>query len=407
LNKKSSFLYAVILVITIAAVSGWYWVNLQFLSREGGGSDFAVYWNSGRTVLYDNATPYGTLASSRSQNTIFGKAGGVGDPPTLLDLPFHIEVFVLPFAFIENFKVAGAMWMTLLEIIIVFNIFICFRFLRWEPNPLIGSATILFSIFFVYGLWAIISGNAVIISGFLIAGVLLALREDHDELAGILLALATFKFLTVGLVMFFIIIWAAVKRRNRLFLPFAMTLVILIAVSFFFFPNWFLPYARAIFANLKYGDWLSPAKIFQDELPFIGDKLGWIFSGSFAIVLFTEWWLAMKKDYPRMLWAAALTLAITPLLGLPTYPQNYVVLIIPLIIALSVMSNRWSLSKTIIISGILVSLFIGLWAIAVFAVDPKTALFFPMPVSVILMLYWVRWWVVMRPLESTDSLKSK
>jgi hypothetical protein len=407
LNKKSSFLYAVIIVITIAAVSGWYWVNFQFISREGGGSDFAVYWNSGRTVLYDNATPYGALASSRSQNTIFGIAGRVGDPPMLLDLPFHIEVFVLPFAFIQNFKVAGATWMSLLEILIVFTVFICFRFLRWEPNPLIGSAIILFSIFSVYGLWAAFSGNAVIISGLLIAGVLLALREDHDELAGILLALATFKFFTVGFVMFFIIIWSAFTKRKRLFLPFAMTLVILIAVSFFFFPNWFLPYARAIFANLKYGDWLSPAKIFQDELPFIGEKLGWIFSGSFVIVLFTEWWLAMKKDYPRMLWTAALTLAITPLLGLPTYPQNYVVLIIPLTIALSVMSNRWSPSRTIIISGILVLLFIGLWAIAVYAVDPKTALFFPMPMSVILMLYWIRWWVVKRPLESIDSLKSK
>jgi hypothetical protein len=407
LNKKSSFFYVAIIAITIAAVSGWYWVNFLFFSREGGGSDFAVYWNSGRTVLYDNATPYGTLASSRSQNTIFGIAGRVGNPPMLLDLPFHIEVFVLPFAFIENFKVAGAMWMTLLEIFIVFTIFICFRFLRWEPKPLIGGAIILFSIFFVYGLWAAISGNAVIISGLLIAGVLLAFREDHDELAGILLALATFKFLTIGFFMLFIIIWAAFKRRKRFFLPFSMTLVILVAVSFFFFPNWFLPYARAIFANLLHGDWLSPAKIFQDELPFIGEKLGWVFSGLFAIALLTEWWLAMKKDFPRMLWAAALTLAITPLLGLPTYPQNYAVLIIPLTIALSVMSIRWSSSNTIIIVAILVCLLVGLWAIAVFAVDPKTALFFPMPVFVILMLYWIRWWVVMRPLESKDSLKSK
>ena len=149
----------------------------------------------------------------------------------------------------------------------------------------------------------------------------------------------------------------------------------------------------------KYGDWLSPAKIFQDELPFLGEKLGWILSGFFAIVLLVEWWLAMKKDYPRMLWTAALTLAMTPLLGLPTYPQNYAVLIIPLIVALSVMSNRWSSSRTIIIDGLLVFLFVGLWAIAIFATDVKTALFFPLPVFVILLLYWIKWWVVSRPLE--------
>ena len=407
MNKQPTVVYFAIVALTLAAVGGWYWANYHFVSHEGGGSDFAVYWNSGRTVLYDNATPYGQLASSRSQNTIFGIAGRVGNPPTLLDIPFHIEVFVLPFAFIQNFKVASAIWMTLLEIFIVITVFICLRFLRWIPNPLIGSAIILFSIFSVYGLWAVISGNAVIISGLLIAGVLLALREDLDELAGILLALATFKFFTVGFVMFFIIIWAAFRRRKRLILPFAMTLVILIAVSFFFFPTWFLPYARAVFANLKFGEWLSPAKIFQDELPFIGEKLGWILSGFFAIVLLTEWWLAMKKDYPRILWTAALTLAITPLLGLPTYPQNYAVLIIPLIIALSVMSNRWSSSKTIIIDGILVFLFAGLWAIAIFADDAKSALFFPMPLFIILMLYWIRWWAVSQPFDSMDSLKSK
>lgn len=407
MNKQPSFVFFAIVALTLAAVGGWYWANFHFFSNEGGGSDFAVYWNSGRTVLYDNATPYGELASLRSQNTIFGIAGRAGDPPALLDLPFHIEVFVLPFAFIQNFKVAGAIWMTLLEIFIVITVFICLRFLRWEPKPLIVSAIIFFSIFSVYSLWAAISGNAVIISGLIIAGALLALREDHDELAGILLALTTYKFFTVGFVLLFIIIWAAFKRRKRLFLPFAMTLVILIAVSFFFFPNWFLPYARAIFANLKYGDWLSPAKIFQDELPFIGEKLGWILSGFFAIVLLTEWWLAMKKDYPRMLWTAALTLAITPFLGLPTYPQNYAVLIIPLIVALSVMSNRWPSTRTIIINGLLVLLFVVLWAIAVFATDPKTALFFPFPMFIILMLYWIRWWVVSHPLDSMNTLKSK
>ena len=407
MNKQPTVVYFAIVALTLAAVGGWYWANYHFVSHEGGGSDFAVYWNSGRTVLYDNATPYGQLASSRSQNTIFGIAGRVGIPPMLLDIPFHIEVFVLPFAFIQNFKVASAIWMTLLEILMVITVFICLRFLRWIPNPLIGSAIILYSIFSVHGLWAVISGNAVIISGLLIAGVLLALREDLDELAGILLALATFKFFTVGFVIFFIILWAAFRRRKRLILPFAMTLVILIAVSFFFFPNWFLPYARAVLANLKFGEWLSPAKIFQDELPFIGEKLGWILSGFFAIVLLTEWWLAMKKDYPRILWTAALTLAITPLLGLPTYPQNYAVLIIPLIIALSVMSNRWSSSKTIIIDGILVFLFAGLWAIAVIADDAKSALFFPMPLFIILMLYWIRWWAVSQSLDSMDSLKSK
>jgi hypothetical protein len=232
--------------------------------------------------------------------------------------------------------------------------------------------------------------------------VILALREEQDELAGILLALSTFKFLTIGLFLIFILLWALMNRRKRLFIPFVMTLGILMVLSFFFFSNWFLPYARAIFTNLKFGDWLTPAKLFKDELPNFGEKLGWIFSGLFVIVLFVEWWLAAKKDFVRMLWTAALTLAITPLLGLPTYPQNYIVLIIPLIITLSIISYRWRSSDKIVVNGLMIILFVGIWGIAIYSSNAKSALFFPLPVSVICLLYWIRWWAVSRPREQSD-----
>ena len=402
LHNRTPFLYLGIAILLFAAAGGWVWVNYQFTDRENGGNDFAVYWNSARTVLYDNATPYGELASAKSQNTIFGIARRAGDPPSLLDLPFHIEVLIFPFAVINNYHLAWALWLTFLEISIVGTVFLCFRFLHWKPNPVVGAGIILFSIFFVHGLWAVILGNAVILAGLLIAGVILALRQDQDELAGILLALSTFKFLTIGIFLIFILLWAVIKRRKRLFFPFVMTLGLLIVLSFFFFSNWFLPYARAIFTNLKFGDWLTPAKLFKDELPNFGEKLGWIFSGLLAIVLFVEWWLAAKKDFVRMLWTAALTLAITPLLGLPTYPQNYIVLIIPLIITLSIISYRWRSSDKIVINGLLIILFVGIWGIAIYSPNAKSALFFPLPVSVICLLYWIRWWAVSSPREQSD-----
>jgi hypothetical protein len=402
LRNRTPFLYLGIAILLLAAVGGLVWVNYHFTDGENGGNDFAVYWNSARTVLYDNATPYGELASAKSQNTIFGIARRAGDPPSLLDLPFHIEVLVFPFAIINNYHLARALWLTFLEISIVCTVFLCFRFLHWKPNPVVGTGIILFSIFSIHGLWAVILGNAVILAGLLIAGAILALREDQDELAGILLALSTFKFLSIGLFLIFILLWALIKRRKRLFIPFVMTLCILIVLSLFFFPNWLLPYARAIFANLKFGDWLTPAKIFREELPYFGEKLGWIFSGLLAIALVVEWWLAAKNDFVRILWTGALTLAITPLLGLPTYPQNYMVLIIPLIISLSIISDRWRSSDKVVINGILIILFVGIWGIAIYASDAKSALFFPLPVSVICLLYWIRWWAVSSPHELSD-----
>jgi hypothetical protein len=404
LNRQPSIVNPIIIILAIAAVGGMFWANHQYLSKEEGGNDFVVYWNSGRTVLFENATPYGELASLRSQGMIFGLSGRAGDPPLMLDLPFQAEIFILPFALIADFNSAGALWMALLEVAIVVTVFMTWRFLRWKPSPLLGAAIILFSIFFVHGLWAVILGNAVILSGLIVAGVMLALHEDYDELAGILLALGIFKLMSIGFLLIYIFIWVAFGRRNRMLVPFGMTLLILVAISFFFFPNWFLPYARAIYANLHYGDWLTPSKIFQEALPFVGEKLGWVLSGLSAAVLLTEWWLARRGDFSRMVWTASLTLAMTPLLGLPTYPQNYVILTLPLIAAFSVMSKRWRASGNYIILILLAFLFFGLWAVAHFASDVKSALFFPMPVVVLVMLYWIRWWAISRPLDSMDAV---
>ena len=389
----------ILLLVTMAAL---FWVNYQYSMGEGGGVNLAVYWNSARTVLFEGATPYGELASLRSQFSIFGVANTPDLPPLKLDLPFHVETLLLPLGLIRDFQMAQAVWMTILEISLVVSVFLCLRFLKWTPSPFIGGIIIIFTLFFVHGLWAIILGNAIILAGLLLSGVFLALREEQDELAGILLALATFKFLSVGFLLAFILLWAGFRGRKRVFLPFAMTFFILILVSFFFYPNWFISYARAIFANLKYGGWLSPAAILQQELPFIGEKLGWMISLLAAIILLVEWWLAKRKEFSRMVWTAALTLVITPLLGIPTYPENYVIQIISLFICLFFIADRWKSTQAYIITGVLVALFVSLWVISVNASDVNTALFFPLPISIIAMLYWIRWWVVSRQRDQIE-----
>lgn len=403
MRRQQTYYIFSIAFLSVAVIGGLFWANLHFTRNEIGGNDFAVYWTSARTLLYDGATPYGELASLKSQNLIYGLAGKEGDPPSRLDLPFHIETLILPLGIISDFQLARAVWMSLLEISLVVTVFISIRTLRWNPNPMVLAGMILFAIFSVYGLWALILGNAVVLSGLLLAGALLALRENQDELTGILLALATFKFLTVGFFLVFILFWAMFQRRWRIFFPFIMTLVIFIAVSFFFFSNWFLPYSRAVFINLKFGGWLTPGMIFKDSLPFVGEKLGWVLSGLLVIVLLLEWWLARKMEFHRMIWAASLTIAITPMLGLPTSPQNYIVLLIPLIICFSIISSRWNFSASIMIAGIQVILLVGLWLIAISAFEKTTALFFPLPVFVICLLYWVRWWAIITPRSRIES----
>jgi hypothetical protein len=328
--------------------------------------------------------------------------GRPGDPPSRLDLPLHIETLILPFGLISNFQMARAIWMSVLEIALMVSIFICLRTFRWSPNPIVGAEIIFFALCSVYGLWALILGNAIILAGLLIAAALLALRDKQEELAGILLALTTFKFMTVGFFLIFILLWAAVQRRWRIFIPFIMTVLIMVLISFFFIPNWFVPYVQAIVVNLKYGGWLTPSLVFKDRFPYVGERLGWVMSGFLAIVLMVEWWLARKKEFQPMAWTAALTLAVTPLLGLPAYPQNHILLIIPLIFVFSIIASRWTDSSSLIISGIIIFLFVLLWIPVLLPMNKATVLYFPLPVFTIVLLYWIRWWATISPHTKSD-----
>jgi hypothetical protein len=393
-----------IATLLLTAIVGMVWVNFQFTAKSTRSNDFAVYWSSARTLLFDGATPYGELASLKSQNLIFGLGGRPSDPPSRLDLPFHIELLILPFALIANFQMAQAIWMTILEIALVITAFVCFRTFRWSPNPVVGAEIIFFALFSVYGLWALMLGNAIILAGLMIAAALSMLREKQDEFAGILLALATFKFMSGGLFLLFILIWAAFQRRRRIFIPFIMTILILILISFFFVPTWFIPYVKAVFANLKFKDWLTPSTIYKDIFPYVGDRLGWVISGFLLVTLMVEWWLARNKDFQQMVWTAGLTIAVTPFLGLPAKPQNYVLLIIPLIFCFSIIANRWTGSSNYVISGIIGFLFVVSWVAALFAANEIKMLFFALPIFTILILYWIRWWAVALPRSKTDLL---
>ena len=394
-----------IVLLSILAIAGLLWANYQFTSKRGGeGADFAIYWASARTMLFDGTTPYGELASLKSQNLIYGLGGKPEEPPSRLDLPLHIETLIIPFSLVSNYQLARAVWMSVLEIALVLAVFLCLRTFRWRTNPVVGAEIIFFALFSVYGLWALILGNAIILVGLFLAAVLLALRDNHVELAGILLGLSTFKFISVGLFIVFILVWAAFQRKWRLFIPFVMTFVILATISFFFFPNWLVPYAQAVFTNLKFADWMTPSVTFKEALPYAGERLGWLLSGLLAVVLLMEWWLARKRDFQQMTWTASLTIALSPLLGFPAYPQNHILLIIPFIFGLSVLAHRWKSSSSLLISGIIVVLFLLTWIMLFFATSRLTALYFLFPVFIVVLLYWVRWWAVIRPQGHSTSL---
>ena len=140
--------------------------------------------------------------------------------------------------------------------------------------------------------------------------------------------------------------------------------------------------------------------------------MGWALTGLLLVVLFVEWRDVRRKDFRHLLWTASLTLAVTPLLGIPVIPQDFVLLFFPLIFFLSILAERWSPrpGRWGVAGLVLIGILIGFWLItaslylagASAALNNALALIFP--VLLVLGLYWMRWWAVRPPRTWSDSL---
>jgi hypothetical protein len=400
-----------LVILALAIVGGLTWANTRYSSQHPGEKDFLVPWLAAGTLLQYGNSPYSEPAAQRAQVIYYGRLATQGEDPLRLSVPFPVELFYFPFALISDYAIARGLWMTCLEIALVAQAFLSLRLTGWKPARTLLPIFLAFSIFWVYGLLPLISGSAVIFSTLAIIGLLLAIRDGRDEMAGALLVIPFLQLDISLLLVIFIIWWAVYHHRGRLIAGFLMTLTILLAVSFFILSNWFLPFIKGAVSHITYLSALSPSGIFASWWPVVGPRLGWLLTGLVLVILFIEWRHVRKKDFRHFLWTCSLTLAITPLIGIPVIPQYYDLLFFPLTLFLSILAERWSRpGRWGLAAFVLIAIILGFWGITTglflansyVALSEMLTLVFPFLLMV--GLYWMRWWAVRPPRTWSDSL---
>jgi hypothetical protein len=98
-----------------------------------------------------------------------------------------------------------------------------------------------------------------------------------------------------------------------------------------------------------------------------------------------------------------------PLAGLAIFPANYVVLILPMVLVISLIWERWPRGRLIAMLLILLLFIVApyfLYTETVIAYNPfYTELLSVLPsVLMIIALYWMRWWVVHSPRIWADRI---
>ncbi|HUF00052.1 MAG TPA: hypothetical protein VMN99_12415, partial [Anaerolineales bacterium] len=287
-----------------------------------------------------------------------------------------------------------------------------FNLSEWQPRRWLYVALLGFGLFHYFSLNALVTATPAILLAFLYLCILLALRSYSDELAGALLSLVAYQWEVGGLFFLFILVFVFMNHRWGVLAGFAMALFVLLVVSFLTNSGWGLPYIRAVLSGWYRGENLSLGFILSAWLPNLRFPIGSVISIALGIILFIEWLGSVDAHFRRVVWTASLSLAATPLIGFAIFPSNHVVLILPFILILALVWERWQRYRVLRITLLFVLVLFmpfGLYLRAISVYDPLTLdlIFILPPVVAIVGLYWMRWWVLHSPYTLLDRLGAR
>jgi len=404
-------IYIVCSMLLLVSLGGLVWVNTQYAQNNAGEKDFLVPWLAARTYLQYGNNPYSDPATQRAQIIYYGRLANASEDPLRLDVAFPLELFYFPFALIPEYALARGLWMTLLEGALVALGILSLQLTGWKPARMLLPVILIYSVLWIYGYLPLAASQPIIFVALAVTGLLLSVRERHDELAGALLVLPFFSPAIAGVFVIFLVWWSIYHHRWRILAGFLMTMTILFALGFFLLPDWSLPFIRGVISHVTYNPGLTPAGFLGYWWPVVGPRLAWLLTILLLAILFFEWRNVRTKDFRHFLWTSCLTLTVTPFLGIPVMPQEEVVLFLPLILFLTILGERWSYTRHWGIPGFAVPiLFFSLWVVTVelFRHSPITfsnsVLVLLLPFVLIIGLYWMRWWAVHPPRTWSDSI---
>lgn len=410
-RKSSNLAWIGAILLALAVLGGVGYANYRYAIQNPGGTDFLVHWVGTKSLIEDGISPYSDETALQIQEMVYGRPAVAGEHELRVAYPLYSIIIFLPFAFVDDFNIARAAWMTLLEISLVLMSLLCLRIMRWRPGLVVLAVFFLFSITWYHAVRPLINGNAVILVALMLTGVILAIRARHEELAGVLLAFSTIKPQVVILITVYILIWAIARRRWKIVGWFFATLAILSASVALLVPDWILQNIREVLRYPGYNPPGTPGAAFAEWLPGIGQRLGYALSAMVGLILLTEWFIHRKAENRAFLWTVSLTLVLSQWSGIQTDPGNFIVVFPALVLLMKGLQDRWSAGGGWVNVILMLVLLVGLWGIFLVTLGPgdspqqSSVMFFPLISVLLLGLYWIRWWATHPPATWIDQFE--
>jgi len=402
--RRVSVSLGAILFLSILILVGLTWVNYRYTTQNQTMNKFLPRWAGTRLLMMKGWSPYSQQTTDEIQQMAYGRSARSGEDRGYFIYPLYSSLIYAPFSLTDDYALANALWMTLLELSIIAIFVISLSLSQWRPSPLLLIFLFIFTALWYHTLRPILSSNASILSVLFIVLALLAIRSNVDALAGISLALASIKPQMVLILYIFILIWAVSTHRWTIIWSLLGFLVLFIAASSLLVPNWIVDNVRQVILFSESNFISTPGAIIAYWLPGIGRQVGWALTGIMVGVLLIEWRHSLGKEFRWFYWTVLLTLVINNLIGIYTTLENYIILYPAIILIFALLDKRWGgFGRGLIILLILI-ITVGLWGILLNTAnkgsqpDLDPIIFFFMPILTLFGLYWVRWWAI-RPMR--------
>ncbi|HAF61616.1 MAG TPA: hypothetical protein DCK95_04750 [Anaerolineaceae bacterium] len=377
-------------------------LNLIIARNVTGGVDFYVKWGSARIMhdgemsVYSNAAR--DLLVENAKNTIYFSLSDT----TQFTTPIYTLFLYFPFAWINDFELARALWMTICCILLVVGI---------QPQEKAvfqlqtkNNATyflIAFLITNIFSAISIISGDTLIIALTLVLISLKHARKGNYELAGIFCGLATIQPV---LAIVWVILLGIVSIREGnwgVVVWFIISSVLLVFSGFILQAGWTVEYLQTIILAIR--------KI-PEILQFNSRNINQILRLTIPlIILIVEWVRTVSRvDRPQTnIWLFNLSLILFAIGVAPLKPEAFV-LTIPAWVEIFDEWNKRQNNSAKVIGYINLSVYI-LFTILFIFVKPATivnqqaisdTLLSLSSVHVLFNMYWIRGWLKQEDLKN-------
>lgn len=395
-SVRSGFFRVVIISLgAVAGLAGVYALSAALVRAWPGGEALRYPWEAMRAFLFHGEDPYHRLA------LLYGwsQRDGFVVVPQPYPFPMALVLFT-PLALLKDFAAARvwAVWGAVLALMAVVALVV--RSLRWRLGS--GGVVVVgaFASTGYFAVAALLRADVVVLILLLLAVTLAAVLDGRDDLAGVALALTLIKPDVALYPALFLLLWAASRRRWRLWRGFWGGMTALLALAFWLLPRWGLEMA---FLLWRFKAAASPRLALVHAVPGVGRQVGWLLVVAVAVAVAAEWAASWGQSAYQAAWTTALTVVGALLVGGRVVPADQVLLLLPLLWVWAYWSSRWktygrpAAALTLAALWVFPWLFWGGQLFSTGGVCASVGMCFFEPLLVWVLLYTVRWWATRPP----------